>query len=93
VFVNTRAFNSLDAATRAAVIKASADAETRGWKMMREKTDWYMAQLKERGMKVEPPSRPLADGFRKLGESLTSDWLKKTGSEGEQIVAAYKRMM
>jgi TRAP-type C4-dicarboxylate transport system substrate-binding protein len=93
IFVNTRAFSGLDKATQDAVLKAAADAEVRGWKMMREKTDWYLAQLKERGMKVGPPSPALASGFRKLGETLTADWLKKAGAEGEQVVAAYKKMM
>jgi len=92
IFVNTRSFNGLDKATQDAVLKAAATAETRGWKMMREKTDWYVAQLKERGMKTGAPSPELAAGFRKLGETLTADWLKKAGAEGEQVVAAYKKM-
>jgi TRAP-type C4-dicarboxylate transport system substrate-binding protein len=93
IFANTRAFNALDKATQDAVVKAAADAEARGWKMMREKTDWYLAQLKEKGMKVQAPSPALASGFRKLGETLTADWLKRAGKEGEEIVAAYKKMM
>jgi TRAP-type C4-dicarboxylate transport system substrate-binding protein len=93
IFVNTRAFNGLDKPTQDALLKAAADAETRGWKMMREKTDWYLSELKAKGMKVSAPSPELASGFRKLGEQLTADWLKKAGAEGEQIVSAYKKMM
>jgi TRAP-type C4-dicarboxylate transport system substrate-binding protein len=92
IFVNTKAFGALDKATQDAVLKAASEAETRGWKMMREKTTWYQDQLKERGMKVGPPSAELAAGFRKLGETLTADWLKKAGAEGQQVVDAYKKM-
>ncbi len=93
IFVNTRSFNSLDKATQDAVLKAAGDAETRGWKMMREKTDWYLSELKAKGMKVSAPSPELASGFRKIGETLTADWLKRAGAEGEQVVSAYKKMM
>jgi len=92
IFVNAKAFNGLDKATQDAVLKASADAEARGWKMMREKTDWYLSELKAKGMKVGAPSPELASGFRKLGETLTADWLKKAGAEGQQVVEAYKKM-
>jgi TRAP-type C4-dicarboxylate transport system substrate-binding protein len=42
-------------------------------------------------MKVQPPSAELAAGFRKIGEQLTQDWLKKAGAEGQAIVDAYKK--
>jgi len=29
--------------------------------------------------------------LKKLGETLTADWLKKAGAEGEAVVAAYKK--
>ncbi|HEX9466571.1 MAG TPA: TRAP transporter substrate-binding protein [Alphaproteobacteria bacterium] len=91
VFVNTRAFNSLDKPTQDALLKAAAEAETRGWKMMQEKTDWYLAQLKEKGMKVAPPSPQLVTGLKKIGETLTTDWSKRAGADGEAIIAAYKK--
>jgi TRAP-type C4-dicarboxylate transport system substrate-binding protein len=91
-FVNKAAFASLDKATQDAVLKAAAVAETRGWKMWEEKAGWYLEQLKAHGMKVQPPSPELAAGFKKIGEQLTADWLKKAGKQGEEIVAAYKKM-
>jgi hypothetical protein len=29
---------------------------------------------------------------KKVGDTLTADWLKKSGAEGEAVIAAYKRM-
>jgi hypothetical protein len=41
---------------------------------------------------VQAPSPALASGFKKVGEQLTADWLKKVGSDGQAIVDAYKKM-
>jgi hypothetical protein len=43
-------------------------------------------------MKVQAPSAELVGGFRKIGEQLTADWLKRAGKDGEEIVAAYRKM-
>ncbi|WP_332686770.1 TRAP transporter substrate-binding protein [Bosea sp. (in: a-proteobacteria)] len=91
-FVNKAAFDALDKPTQEALLKASAAAEARGWKLWEEKTNWYLDQLKAKGMKVNAPSAALAAGFKKAGETLTADWLKKAGAEGQAIVDAYKKM-
>jgi TRAP-type C4-dicarboxylate transport system substrate-binding protein len=91
-FVNKAAFDGLDKPTQDAILKAAATAETRGWKAWSDKANWYLDQLKAKGMKVQPPSPALAAGFKKVGETLTADWLKKAGADGEAIVAAYKKM-
>ena len=91
-FVNKAAFDALDKPTQEAILKAAATAEARGWKMWEEKTNWYLDQLKAKGMKVNAPSPALKDGFKKAGETLTADWLKKAGTEGQGIVDAYKKM-
>lgn len=91
-FVNKAAFNALDKATQDAILKAAATAEERGWKMWQDKAGWYLDQLKAKGMKVQAPSSELAAGFKKAGETLTADWLKKAGADGQAIVDAYKKM-
>jgi TRAP-type C4-dicarboxylate transport system substrate-binding protein len=90
-FVNKAAFDALDKPTQEAVLKAAATAESRGWKMSEEKTNWYVDQLKSRGMKVQPPGPALRDGLKKVGDQLTSDWQKKAGAEGEAVIEAYKK--
>ena len=91
-FVNKAAFDALDKPTQEAILKAAATAEARGWKVWEEKAQWYLDQLKAKGMKVQPPSAALNTGFKKVGEQLTADWLKKAGAEGQAIVDAYKKM-
>jgi len=91
-FVNKAAFDALDKPTQDAILKAAATAETRGWKAWEEKSGWYLEQLKAHGMNVQPPSPELKAGFKKIGEQLTADWLKKAGPDGQAIVDAYKKM-
>ena len=90
-FVNKAAFDALDKPTQAALLKAAAAAETRGWKMWEEKSGWYLDQLKAHGMKVLPPSPALKAGLKKVGDQLTADWLKKAGPDGQAVLAAYKK--
>ncbi len=91
-FVNKAAFDALDKPTQEAILKASAAAEARGWKVWEEKAGWYLGELKAKGMKVQAPSPALKDGFKKVGDQLTEDWLKKAGADGKAMVDAYKKM-
>ncbi|MFL5144450.1 MAG: TRAP transporter substrate-binding protein [Microvirga sp.] len=90
--MNKAAFDALDKPTQDAILKAASAAEPRGWKMWQDKAQWYLDQLKAKGMKVLPPSEALATGFKKVGDQLTQDWLKKAGADGQAIVEAYKKM-
>lgn len=92
VIVNKRAFDDLDKATQAAVLKAAADAETRGWKLSQDKNQWYIDQLKANGMTIHEPSAQLKADLKKVGETMLADWLKKAGAEGQAVVGAYKKM-
>ena len=91
-FVNKAAFEALDKPTQEAFLKAAAQAETRGWKAWENKTEWYHEEIAKKGMKVLKPSKALEDGFKKIGDQLTADWLKKAGADGEAVVAAYRKM-
>lgn len=92
VIVNQSAFNALDKATQDALLKAAADAETRGWKLSQEKNQWYADQLKAKGMNILPPSPQLAADLKKVGEVMLGDWLKKAGADGQAVVDAYKKL-
>ena len=91
VLVNKKAFDALDAATQAALTKAAADAEVRGWKVSQEKNDWYKKALTDKGMKIVAPSPKLMTDMRQVGSIMLSDWQKKAGADGEAILAAYNK--
>ena len=92
VLVSQKAFDALDKPTQDALVRAAAEAETRGWKVSQEKNDWYKGQLKEKGMNVAAPSAQLMSDMKKVGETMVNDWLKKAGPEGQAIVDAFKKM-
>lgn len=91
VIVNKKAFDALDKPTQEAVLKAAASAEARGWTVSQEKTEWYKKALTEKGMKIITPSPKLVQDMRQVGDIMLSDWLKKAGSDGEAIIAAYRK--
>lgn len=91
VIVNLKAFNALDAATQAALTKAAAAAETRGWASSAEKNEWYKAELAKKGMKILQPAPKLAADLKQVGTIMLADWEKKAGPDGQAIVSAYRK--
>ena len=91
IIVNLKAFNALDPATQAAVAKAAAEAETRGWKVSAEKNEWYKKELTAKGMKILPPAPKLMTDLRQVGAIMQSDWEKKAGPDGQALIAAYRK--
>jgi TRAP-type C4-dicarboxylate transport system substrate-binding protein len=90
VIVNLKAFEALDKPTQAAVLKAAAEAETRGWKASEEKNLWYVEQLKSKGMTIHKPSEQLMADMRKVGNFMLAEWQRKAGPDGKKIIDAYR---
>jgi TRAP-type C4-dicarboxylate transport system substrate-binding protein len=92
IIVNKKAFDALDKPTQAALLKAAADAETRGWKLSQEKNSWYLDQLKAKGMTIAKPSEQLTADLRKVGNFMLAEWLRKSGDDGKKVIDAYRAM-
>jgi TRAP-type transport system periplasmic protein len=90
VLVNTKAFDALDKPTQAAILKAAADAEVRGWKLSEEKNGWYVDQLKAKGMLIEKPSEQLMAELRRVGNYMLAEWQRKAGDEGRKVIELYR---
>ncbi|MGZ5036833.1 MAG: TRAP transporter substrate-binding protein [Usitatibacter sp.] len=91
VFVNRQAFDALDKGSQQALLKAAADAEARGWKTSEEKNKWYLDELAKNGMNVAQPSAQLKADFRKIGDTMTAEWMKTAGADGQAIIDAYRK--
>jgi TRAP-type C4-dicarboxylate transport system substrate-binding protein len=91
VFVNQKAFDALDKPTQDALLKAAAEAETRGWKLSEEKNDWYIKALTDKGMKIMKPSPKLVADLRQVGSIMLADWQKKAGPDGGAVIANYNK--
>ncbi len=92
IIVSQKAFDALDKATQAAVLKAAAEAEARGWKLSEEKNAWYIDQLKAKGMSIIKPSEQLTADLRKTGNFMLAEWLRKSGDAGRKVIDAYRGM-
>lgn len=89
VVVNTRSFRRLDDTTQAAVLKAAAEAEARGWDMSRAETEAQTAVLAENGIIVVEPSEELMTGLREIGAQMLENWSAKAGDAGAALLSAY----
>ncbi len=89
VLVNKAAFDALDKPTQAAVLKAGAEAETRGWSVSKAKNIEYIDLLKKNGMNIMPPPAQLKTDMKKVGDTMLKEWLEKAGPEGKQLVDAF----
>ena len=91
VIVNKAAFEALDKPTQAGLLKAAAEAETRGWAASQAKNLEYQDLLKKNGMQILPPSPQLKADLKKVGEVMLKEWLDKAGPEGKQLVDAFQK--
>jgi TRAP-type transport system periplasmic protein len=91
VIVNKQAFDALDKPTQDALLKAAADAETRGWKLSEEKNQWYIDQLKAKGMNIIQPPAQLSSDLKKIGDVMLNEWIAKAGPDGKAVVDAYRK--
>jgi TRAP-type transport system periplasmic protein len=91
VLVNLKAFNALDTATQAAVLKAAAEAETRGWKTSEAKNDEFKTLLIGKGMTIHKPAPKLMQDMQQVGGIMLADWQKAAGADGAAIVADYNK--
>jgi TRAP-type transport system periplasmic protein len=91
VIVNKAAFDALDAPTRAAVLKAAADAEVRGLSASKRTNVESIDKLKAGGMQILPPSDTLKADMKKVGDTMLKEWLDKAGPEGKQLIDAFAK--
>jgi len=91
VIVNKAAFDALDPATQAAVSKAAADAEVRGWAASKVENTDSITKLKAGGMNIVPPSATLKADMKKVGDTMLKEWLDKAGPEGKALVDAFRK--
>ncbi|MGE5148270.1 MAG: C4-dicarboxylate ABC transporter substrate-binding protein, partial [Candidatus Eiseniibacteriota bacterium] len=91
VVVNKAAFDGLDKATQKAVMDAAKKAEARGWAASKEETAKKTKVLADNGMHIVKPSAALKSGFAAIGKTMTDEWVKKAGADGEALLKAYKK--
>lgn len=89
--VSQKAFDALDKPTQEAVLKAASTAESRGWAASEQKDKDFVKELASKGMKVAPPSEALRKELLAIGDTMTGDWLKTAGADGQAIVDTFRK--
>jgi TRAP-type transport system periplasmic protein len=89
VFVNTRAFGSLEPATQKAVMTAAAAAEARGWAKSQAVMVDSTNELRANGIKVERVSGEFDGEIKRLGEKFSREWVRLVGNEANSIFIPY----
>ena len=93
--VNKAAFDALDKPTQEAILKAAAAAEARGWKVWEDKANWYLDQLKAKGMKVQAPSPALAvrlqEGRRAADRGLAEEGRRRRAGDRRRVQEDVRR--
>lgn len=89
--VSQKAFDALDKPTQDALLKAAAAAEQRGWATSEKLDGEYMKELAAKGMTISTPSDSVKKELAAIGETMTAEWLKTAGPEGQAVIDAYRK--
>jgi len=89
--VSQKAFDALDKPTQEAVLKAAAAAEIRGWATSEKVDGEYIKELSAKGMTIAAPSDSVKAALTAIGETMTAEWLKTAGAEGQAVIDAYRK--
>lgn len=89
--VSKRAWDSLDEETQKKLLEAAEKAEERGWKMSQEANESAKKELAAHGMELASPGPELAEGFKKVGDTMTEQWLAKAGPEAKAVLDKYNK--
>lgn len=90
VVVNQRAFSRLPKDQQAALTKAAAAAEKRGWEMSRAREKEGDGLLAKNGMTVHEPDAKMKAAFQKIGAQMAQEWEKAAGADGQAILKRYR---
>ncbi|MGR7950591.1 TRAP transporter substrate-binding protein [Alcaligenes sp. RM2] len=91
VIINKRAFQRLPETVQKAVLDAGARAEERGWAISREQTSKLTQTMADKGMVVGNLSEKLSSEMHAIGQTMTEEWLKKAGADGQKLLDAYRQ--
>ena len=91
VVANGRAFQRLTGAQQQTLQAAAAVAEKRGWELSKQREQAANKLLADNGMTVAAPDAALMGALGKIGETISAEWLKAAGADGEAILKAYRK--
>lgn len=91
VVVNRDAFNELSENEKTALLGAAANAQAKGWEIVRKKARDHTNLLRKNGMNVSRPSLDLLEELRGIGHTMTDEWAKEAGQSGDSIIGLFRQ--
>ncbi|WP_243029548.1 TRAP transporter substrate-binding protein [Thermus altitudinis] len=89
VVIGRRAFESLSAQDREALLQAAKRAEERGWRLSQEQEEKALQTLASRGLQVVKPSPALLTDLKKVGQTMILEWQRQAGATGVKVYRQY----
>lgn len=89
VFINTKSFDGLSPDTRAALMKAASEAQSRGWEASESVAQNSTRELQRNGIKIERLSPELDQEIKRMGERFSREWVRSVGNEANAIFVPY----
>lgn len=90
IMVNSDVWSGVSDENKAIVTACAEIAEYAGSWRAKEYTGFTLAGLKAGGMTVGPAGDQLMADLKKIGETMTAEWLDAAGDDGKAIVEAFK---
>ena len=91
VIVNKGVWEGLPDKTKAVFTECAATAEKVGLQKSKDANDAALVALKANGMQVLAPSDTLAAELRKVGETVTGEWIAKAGEPGKAVIDGFRK--
>ena len=92
VIINKGVWNDTSEANQNVILGCASLAEYTGFWRSKEYTGFTLNGLRAGGMTVGPANDALVTELKKIGETMTAEWLEKAGAEGKAIVDAFNSM-
>jgi TRAP-type transport system periplasmic protein len=89
VLINKEIFEGLPADQQKVVTEAAAAAQKKGWESSRARNDEFKKTLAANGVKINEPSDKLKAELAQIGKTMTEEWIKTAGADGQAIVQAF----
>ncbi len=91
VIINKAAWDKLDKATQGAIAAEGKKAEAACWAESEKLAGGFLETLAKNGMKVQKPNDKFAAELAGIGKTMTDEWVKSAGADGQAILDAYKK--
>ncbi len=91
VIVNLREFEKLDKPTQDALSEGGGGRRAQGLGTHARLHRRVAGHLQKNKMTIVKPSPQLMGDMKKIGDEMLSDWLKQAGTDGKEIVDAYRK--